>query len=123
MKEDRKILREYHFYINDDRSHSTKFVEGYFQIFYDDLASRGISFHQHIIWLDNCASQFKNSWMFYWLSRMHKLTTIQHMWNFSKAGHGKGEHDGAGACIKRALAQEELKYKGNAKLKDEKSIV
>ena len=33
-KDDRKILREYHFYISDDRSHSTKFVYGCFLLFY-----------------------------------------------------------------------------------------
>jgi hypothetical protein len=25
---------------------------------------------------------------------------ITHCWNFFETGHGKGEHDGAGACIK-----------------------
>ena len=45
------------------------------------------------------------------------------MWNFTEAIHGKGEHDGVGACIKRALACEELKYKDGAILIDTKSIV
>ena len=45
------------------------------------------------------------------------------MWNFIEVGHGKGEHDGAGACIKRVLAHEELKYKDGAILIDAKSIV
>ena len=107
-EDDRKILREYHFYISDDRSHSTEFVHGCFQLFYGDLANRGISYRQHIIWSDNCASQFKNAWMFYWLSKMHRLSRIQYMWNFTEAGHGKGEHDGASTCIKRALAHKEL---------------
>ncbi|MCO5547757.1 hypothetical protein L7F22_001209 [Adiantum nelumboides] len=30
------------------------------------------------------------------------------LWNFFGTGHGKGEHDGAGAVIKRALTAEEL---------------
>ena len=30
-------------------------------------------------------------------------------WNFFGSGHGKGEHDGAGAVIKRALTHEQLK--------------
>ena len=68
-KDDTKILRECHFYINKDRSHSTEFVHGYFELFYGDLANRGITYHQHIIWSDNCASQFKNARIFYWLSR------------------------------------------------------
>ena len=45
------------------------------------------------------------------------------MWNFIEAGHRKGEHDGAGTCIKRALAREELKYKDGEILIDTKSIV
>ena len=45
------------------------------------------------------------------------------MQNFTEAGHGKGEHDGVGTCIKRALAHEELKYKDGAILMDAKSIV
>ncbi|KAH9325124.1 hypothetical protein KI387_005302, partial [Taxus chinensis] len=54
---------------------------------------------------------------------MHKISDVQHFWNFTEAGHGKGEHDGAGACVKRALTREELKYKDGAKLIDVKSIV
>lgn len=34
------------------------------------------------------------------------------MHNFSASGHGKGEHDGAGAVIKRTLTHEELKPDG-----------
>ncbi|KAH9304182.1 hypothetical protein KI387_008586, partial [Taxus chinensis] len=54
---------------------------------------------------------------------MHVKMGVQHIWSFTEAGHGKGEHDGAGACVKRALTREELKYKDGAKLKDAKSIV
>ena len=45
------------------------------------------------------------------------------MWKFTEAGHGKGEHDGASACIKRALAREELKSKDREILIDAKSII
>ena len=31
------------------------------------------------------------------------------MWNYFETRHGKGEHDGAGACVKTALQREELK--------------
>ena len=117
-----KILREYHFFISGDRSHSTEFVHRSFQLLYGDLANRGISYHEKIIWLD-CVSQFKNARMSYWFSRMHRLCRVQYMWNFIEASHGKGEHDGAGTCNKRVLAHEELKYKDGAILIDAKSIV
>ena len=105
-KDDMKILREYHFYIS---SHSIKFLHGFYQLFYGDLANKGMSYLQHIIWLDNCASQFNNARMFYWLSKMHKLCRSQYMWNFTVASHENTENDGASMCIKRALAYKELK--------------
>ncbi|KAH9319217.1 hypothetical protein KI387_020986, partial [Taxus chinensis] len=50
---------------------------------------------------------------------MHVKMGVQHIWSFTEAGHGKGEHDGVrGMCEKRSLAREELKYKDGAKLKD-----
>lgn len=40
----------------------------------------------------------------------------QHLWNFSEVGLRKGENDGARACIKRHLAQENFKYKESLNL-------
>lgn len=48
---------------------------------------------------------------------------MQYFWNFSEAEHGKGEHDGVGACVKRALAREELKYEGGANSTNATTIV
>jgi hypothetical protein len=47
---------------------------------------------------------------------------VPHIWNYFEIGHGKGEHDGAGACIKTALRREEMKFTG-ARLRDAASIV
>ena len=65
----------------------------------------------------------KNARMFYWLSRMHVTSGVKHFWTFFEARHGKGEHDGVGACVKRALNREELKYKGGAILENVETIV
>ena len=51
------------------------------------------------------------------------MSRIQYMWNFTEVGHGMGEHNGVGTCIKRALACEELKYKDGAILINAKYIV
>ena len=67
--------------------------------------------------------QFKNARMFYLLSRMHVTSGVQYFWNFIEVGHGKGEHDGAEACVKRALSREELKYEGGTILENAKIIV
>ena len=47
---------------------------------------------------------------------------MPHIWNYFETGHGKGEHDGAGACIKTTLQREEIKFTG-AHLQDVASIV
>ena len=44
------------------------------------------------------------------------------LWNFFGTGHGKGEHDGAGAVIKRALTAEQLDANG-AKLQNAHDVV
>ena len=45
------------------------------------------------------------------------------MHNFSASGHGKGEHDGAGAVIKRTLTHEELKPDGGWPMKCAADVV
>ena len=55
----------------------------------------------------------------------HKIqgaTYSAHIWNYFETGHGKGEHDGASACIKTALRREEMKFIG-ALLRDNAYIV
>ena len=37
IEEDMKIIREYHFYMSDDRSHSSEFVQHYFENFFEFL--------------------------------------------------------------------------------------
>ena len=61
MSENRHIIKEYHFYINDDRTHDTYFVQHCFGKFYDSLKNRGITFNEHWIWLDRYAGQFKSA--------------------------------------------------------------
>ena len=91
------MIKEYHFYISDDRAHDTHFLQHCIEIFfYDSLKSRNVKFNEHWIWLDGCAGQFKYSRSFFC--------------NFFETGHGKGEHDGAGACIKIALRRWKMNH-------------
>ena len=52
--------------------------------------------------------QFKSAKEFNWLATQHVRWNVKFLWNFFKSGHGKGEHDGAGAYVKHALCQNEL---------------
>lgn len=97
--ENRGVIKEYHFYINNDCTHDAHFIQRCFDKIYDSLKGCGIKFNEHWICLDGCAGQFKSSWSFFWLCCLHKKTHIKHCWNLFETGIGKGEHDGAGACI------------------------
>ena len=77
---------------------------------------------RHIIWSDNYTCQFKNAHMFYWLHKMHVERGLPHIWSFFEFGHGKGEHHGAGTCVKTTLVQEQFKISA-VELLDARSIV
>ena len=98
--ENQHVIKEYHFYINNDHTHDTHFVQHFFDNINDTLKGHGIKFNEHWIWSDGCIGQFKTARSFFWLCCIHKKTCIKHCWNLFENSHGKGEHDGAGACIK-----------------------
>ena len=59
--ENRHVIKEYHVYINDDRTHDTHFVQHCFEMIYDSLKSCEIKFNEHWIWSYGCVGQFKSS--------------------------------------------------------------
>ena len=48
---------------------------------------------------------------------------MTHIWNYFETGHRKGEHGGAGACIKIALRRQEMKFTTISLIRDAKTIV
>ena len=86
------------------------------------MLAMDIPFYRHFIWSDGCVGQFKNGRVFEWLCLLQIKYKVPHVWNYFETGHGKGEHDGAGACIKTALRREEMKFT-SARLLDAASIV
>ena len=108
--DNRHVIKEYHFYISDDCMHDTHYVQHCFDIIYCSLKTHGVVMNEHSIWSDACAGKFKYSRSFFWICRIHKKTNIKHCWNFFETSHGKGEHDGAGACVKRALRRNQINH-------------
>ena len=97
------VIKEYHFYVSDDREHDTLFVQHCFGLIYDSFKKNGVSSTEHWIWSDGCAGQFKLACSFYWSICLHKETGIRHTWIFFETRNKKGEHDSAGASVKLAL--------------------
>ena len=63
--DNRHVIKEYHFYISDDRTHDTHYVQHSFDIIYGSLKTRGVVMNEHWIWLDGCAWKFKSSRPFF----------------------------------------------------------
>lgn len=76
------------------------------------MKERGINIDKHYVWLDGCVAQFESSRPFYAIIWYHRNENIPHIWIFFEIEHGKGEHDGVGACIKRSLWKYQMNYKG-----------
>ena len=90
VEDNQKIIREYHFYMSDDRSHSHNFVQHFYENYFDFLQEHTIGMDRHIISSDNCTGQFKNAHMFYWLCRMHVERGVPHIWSFLSPAMEKG---------------------------------
>ena len=43
----RDVIKEYHFYVSDDREHDMLFVQCCFGLIYDSLKKNGASFTEH----------------------------------------------------------------------------
>jgi hypothetical protein len=59
--DNRHVIKEYHFYISDDRTHDIHYVQHCFDKFYDSLKEHKTIFDRHWIWSDGCAGQFKST--------------------------------------------------------------
>ena len=53
------MIKEYYFYVSDDRDHDTLFVQHCFGLIYDSFKKNRVSFTEHWIGSDGCAVQLK----------------------------------------------------------------
>lgn len=80
-----------------------------------DLKDRKVTQNRHILWSDGCAAQYKSAGAFWdrMLGTMLYNVDVEH--HFFGSGHGKGEHDGAGAHVKHharlALVQGDVVFR------------
>jgi hypothetical protein len=113
------LLKEIHYYVSDDRTDNSLFVQHCFMLNWDHVNSEGYVPQNHIVWSDGCSGQFKSARAWYFISRYPNLTSTagfrdgcQLSWNYFGSGHGKGEVDGVGALLKQEIRNEQLKPDG-----------
>ena len=97
------ILKESHFYISDDQTHDIHCMQHCFKLFYDRVIAMDIPFSHHLIWSYGCDGHLKNASVIQCFCLLHIKYKMPHVWNYFETSHGKGEHDGACACIKTTL--------------------
>jgi hypothetical protein len=73
-------------------------------------------FPKHVVWSDECVSQFKSAQVWYFLAQYpqvticeEKLEGVEMIWNYFASGHGKGEVDGASVLLKCEICKEQIK--------------
>ncbi len=107
--EDSKVLMKYHFYINDDKTHDSYFVQHCLLLHWENMVDSGFQTKHHYMWSNGCSSQFKTktSWLF--VSCYPYLTKgCSLLWSFFGIGHGNEPHDGVGSMLKRFIQQSQL---------------
>jgi hypothetical protein len=57
--DDKKIIKETHFYVSDDKEHDTMFMQHCFMMHWDWMSGCRIKPTHHWVWSDGCANQFK----------------------------------------------------------------
>ena len=108
-KEAETIMKQTHFYVSDDKSHDSAYVQHCLLLHWDWLEDSGFMFNEHWVYSDGCSGQFKCATAMYFVARYPMLTKGCMMrWNYFESAHGKGEWDGAGAIVKRALRPEQI---------------
>ena len=108
-KEAKTSMKQTHFYVSDDKSHDSAYVQHCLLLHWDWLEDSGFMFNEHWVYSDGCSGQFKCATAMYFVARYPMLTKgCMMQWNYFESAHGKGEWDGAGAIVKRALRPEQI---------------
>ncbi len=63
--ESTNTIMKYYFYVSNDKSHNSYFVQHYLRLHSDDVVNNNNKPIQHWIWSDGYSSQFKNKLPWY----------------------------------------------------------
>ena len=90
-----KIVHEDLIHISPDKDHDKYAVKKFFETCVTHLTKKNIPIQEFIIFTDNCVGQYKNKFVFYWMSKLKQPCTH----HFYAPKHGKGPSDRAGGAF------------------------
>ncbi len=106
QNEDSKTIMIYHFYVSDDKTHDSVFVQHYLLLHWQDTMKDGWRQKQYQIQFNGYNLQFKSKVLLFFMSCYPQLTNGSvYLWSFFGSSHGKGPHDKAGVIVKRFIKQ------------------
>jgi hypothetical protein len=71
-------LKEVHYYISNDKTHDTLFVDQYvLTLHLEYLKGKGCYLKEHIVWNNGCSTQFKSAWTWYYVARYPRLMVCE----------------------------------------------
>jgi hypothetical protein len=65
---DSGLIKEVHYFVSNDTSHDTLFVQHAFMFHWSHLQSQRCTPSNHIVWSDGCLSQFESAKAWHFLS-------------------------------------------------------
>ena len=99
-----KLIKDVHYFVCDDTTHGTLYVQHCFMLQWEFLKSEGCIPTHHVVRSDGYSGQFKSSRAWYIVAHYSSQTAgidcphdCQMTWNFFATRHKKSEVNGA--CI------------------------
>lgn len=100
--------------ISDELHHDKKAVTTFLTAIVKDLEKKHPAMRELHVFSDGAASQFKNRYIWFFLSTTLKETfpDVSTEWHYFATSHGKGAVDGVGGTVKRAVGTAVLSRQG-----------
>ncbi|KAL0147062.1 hypothetical protein M9458_057586 [Cirrhinus mrigala] len=91
--------------VSDSLEHDKRSVATFLSKIVEDIKMKHSAIKEIHIFSDGAASQFKNKFMWCFMSTTFKelFPTLRVQWHFFATSHGKGAVDGVGATVKRGV--------------------
>lgn len=106
--------------ISDETNHSASTVSAFLDAIVPRIKELDTQVKNIHYWTDSPSSKYRNRFVFKTIAKHETIYGMKAIWNYFKAGHGKGPCDGLGGTTKR-LADEAVRQ-GKVEIQDAKDF-